>query len=208
MGKQLEVRRDITSTVLRKRARSEKDSRVVPRLLAIANVLDGVDRATAARSSGMTRQILRDWIVRYNADSIAGLKDRAKGHKKRSLSCEQEAQLKTLILEGPGEGRVRWRLVDLQGEIEARFGVVYHERSVGKILRRLGFVRLTVRPIHPETDMETQDAFKKTFLGIWRLSCQTAPEVSQSRSGSRMKPEWDRKARLPEFGDYVAAAPG
>ena len=69
----LEVRRDVTPTVLRKKARQEKDGRVASRLLALANVLEGMDRETAARQAGMTRQTLRDWVVRYNADGLKGL---------------------------------------------------------------------------------------------------------------------------------------
>ena len=56
---------------------------------------------------------------------------------------------------------VRWRRVDLQALIKARFDVALHERSVGKLLRRLGFARLSVRPQHPSSDPVAQDAFKK-----------------------------------------------
>jgi transposase len=205
-GKAIEVRRDLTPAVLRKKARSEKDGLVAARLLAIASVLDGVDRNTAACSGGMTRQILRDWIVRYNAEGLSGLKDRAKGHKRRGLSTEQEAALQALVLKGPDGDRVRWRCVDLQAEILKRFGVMYHERSVGKILRRLGFVRLTVRPLHPGTDPDAQEAFKRTSQRIWQLSCPTEPGTNRSRSGSKMRQEWDRKALSPGFGDCAAHA--
>ena len=56
---------------------------------------------------------------------------------------------------------MRWRRVDLQVLIEARFGVRLHERTVGKVLRRLGFTRLSVRPRHPKADEAAQEAFKK-----------------------------------------------
>jgi len=55
----LEVRRDISAVVLRKKARQEKDGRVASRLFGIANALDGVRRDDAARQAGMTRQTLR-----------------------------------------------------------------------------------------------------------------------------------------------------
>jgi hypothetical protein len=56
---------------------------------------------------------------------------------------------------------VRWRRIDLRERIAARFGVVFHERSIGKLLRRLNFRRISVRPQHPESDEEEQEAFKK-----------------------------------------------
>ena len=44
---------------LRRLARRERDGRVAARLIALANVLDGMIRAAAARSAGMDRQRLR-----------------------------------------------------------------------------------------------------------------------------------------------------
>ena len=60
------------------------------------------------------------------------------------------------------DGVVRWRCRDLQHRIATVFGVVLHERSVGKQLAALGFRRLSVRPQHPKSDPEAQSAFKKT----------------------------------------------
>ena len=52
---------------------------VARRLLAIALVLDGRTRTEAARSCGMDRQILRDWVIRYNEQGIDGLADQHGG---------------------------------------------------------------------------------------------------------------------------------
>ncbi len=158
----IEVRKDMTAAILRKKARGEKDGRVASRLFGIANILDGMDRERAAQLAGMTRQTLRDWVIRYNANGIEGLKDRPKGHAKRALTPEQEKELDGLILKGPGGTLVRWRCVDLRDKIKEKFGVEYHERSVEKILHRLGFSRISVRPVHPESDAQAQEAFKKT----------------------------------------------
>jgi transposase len=70
-----------------------------------------------------------------------------------------------MVCEGPDptvDGVVRWRRVDLQRKIDERFGVSMHERTVGKQLAALGFRRLSVRPQHPKSDPEAQEAFKKT----------------------------------------------
>jgi transposase len=161
----LAVRQDISAVVLRKKARSEKDGRLASRLFGIANILDGMNRDEAAKLSGMTRQTLRDWVSRYNAQGIEGLRSGWKGKTKRALSTDQEARLRQIVLDGPpADGvLVRWRRVDLRAVIKQEFGVDYHERSVGKVLKRLGFVRLSVRPRHPEADEGAQDDFKKTL---------------------------------------------
>ena len=39
-----------------------------------------------------------------------------------------------------------------------------HERTVGKLLRKLSFRRLSVRPQHPKSDPEAQASFRLSFL--------------------------------------------
>ena len=160
-------------------------------MLALALVLEGASREEAARAAGMDRQTLRDWVHRYNAEGLAGLRDRPRSGRKPRLTPEQEAELATAVERGPDperDGVVRWRRVDLRALIEARFAVRLHERSVGKVLRRLGFARLSVRPKHPKADEAAQEAFKKTSPSWWRERCPSTPAASRSRSGSKMRP--------------------
>jgi transposase len=191
----IELRKDMTAAVLRKKARSEKKGSVVARLLGIANILDGMDRDSAARSVGMTRQTLCDWVHRYNEGGINGLKNKPKGRPKRALTPEQEQEIETLVTTTPNGALVRWRCVDIQVEIEKRFQVVVHESTIGKWLHRMGFSRISVRPVHPETDQAAQEAFKKTLPPGSRKSCPNTPKASTSSSGSRTKPALDKKAR-------------
>jgi transposase len=134
-------------------------------MLALALVLDGKSREEAAEVGGMDRQTLRDWVHRYNSEGLSGLMNRRHSGAKSRLSPEQLAELASLVEAGPDPVQhkvVRWRRVDLKPEIAARFGVEFHERSVGKILRRLGFRRMSARPQHPKSKPETQETFKKT----------------------------------------------
>ena len=169
------TRTDMSAKDLRCVAKRTKNGRVVRRLLAIAMVLDGVDRATAARSSGMDCQTLRDWVHRYNATGIEGLSDLGGKGAKPRLTPEQQAQFVGWVEAGPDpekEGVVRWRCADLKARIEEEFGVKLHERTIGKYLAKHGFRRLSVRPEHPKTDAAAQEAFKKTLPALWPISCQ------------------------------------
>jgi transposase len=160
-------------------------------MLALARVREGGSRAEAARAAGMDRQTLRDRVHRYNAEGLDGLSDRRRPGPRPRLSPEQEAELATAVEQGPDpdrDGVVRWRRVDLKALIEARFAVRLHERTVGKVLRRLGFTRLSVRPKHPKADEAAQEAFKKASPSWWRERCPSAPAASRSRSGSWMRP--------------------
>jgi transposase len=159
------TRNDVSAGDLRAVAARTKDAKAARRMLAIALVLEGSDRKTAAETCGMDRQTLRDWVHRYNAEGIAGLANRHSAGRSPLLSPEQKAELAQLVREGPDpavDGVVRWRRIDLKRKIEDRFGVVMHERTVGKQLAGLGFRRLSVRPRHPKSVPEAQEAFKKT----------------------------------------------
>jgi transposase len=160
------VRTDFSAAELRRVAATSKDAKQSRRLLSLAAVLDGMSRTEAARIAGMERQTLRDWVHRFNECGPDGLKDAwSKGNPPR-LSPDQQAELAGLIETGPERavhGVVRWRRTDLQRLISERFGVVYHERTVGKILKQLGFSHISARPRHPAQDGQTVAAFKKTF---------------------------------------------
>ena len=159
------TRTDRTAKDLREASKGCDEPAVVRRLLAIALLLEGATREDAARQCGMDRQTLRDWVHRYNAEGIAGLSNRPRGGGACSrLTAEQQAELAEWVRTGPDpekDGVVRWRRVDLQAKIATKFNVKLHERSVGKLLRRLGFSRISVRPPHPQADVSEQEAHKK-----------------------------------------------
>ena len=166
MGAAVKITRlDHSAAGLRREASRCGDSRVTCRMLAIAQAMDGVSRTEAAEACGMDRQTLRDWIHRYNAAGIAGLADLPRSGRTAALSAEQQAEFRSLVLAGPElarDGVVRWRCIDLRSKIAERFEVTMHERSVGKLLHRLGLSRVQPRPFNPKQNLEAQEAFKKT----------------------------------------------
>jgi transposase len=159
------LRADYSAGELRRMATTTRNANQSRRLLSLAAVLDGMNRTEAARVGGMDRQTLRDWVHRFNEHGPEGLLDGwSKGPAPR-LSAEQRAEIARLVEIGPDRavhGVVRWRRLDLQRLIVDRFGICYHERTVGKLLKRLGFSHISARPRHPAQDQRTIDAFKKT----------------------------------------------
>jgi transposase len=175
---------------LRELAARTNDACSARRMLAIALVLDGADRTSAARSCGMDRQTLRDWVHRYNSEGVGGLANRKAPGASCLLTPEQEATFAQWVEDGPvpeADGVVRWRRVDLRKKIAGAFGVEVHERTVGKFLAKLGYVRLSARPEHPRADAATQEAFKKTSPGRSPTASRKRRAQSLSRSGSRTK---------------------
>jgi len=169
MPSAVKIRTDFSAHELRRLAKRSKDNNQSRRLLSLAAVLDGLNRTDAARMGGMDRQTLRDWVHRFNEGGPDGLLDNwAGGHEPR-LSVEQRAELAVIIDAGPdreADGVVRWRRIDLQRVIKERFGVDYHERYVGTLLKKLGFSHVSARPRHPGQDREIIEAFKKTSRGL------------------------------------------
>jgi transposase len=170
MGKSIAITRlDLSAAELREQAAKTPDGAVVRRLLGIASALEGHSREAAASTAGMDRQTLCDWIHRYNEDGVAGLSSHTNPGRPPALNEARMQELKELALAGPDPERhevIRWRCADLREEIAARWSVDLHERTVGKLLRRLGLTRLQPRPYHPKKDAAAQEAFKKTSL-IW-----------------------------------------
>jgi transposase len=166
MGKPLSITRtEHSADDLRAVASKCRDGARVRRLLALAFVLDGHTRTEAADQAGMDRQTLRDWVHRYNAEGIAGLKSGHGPGKPALLNPEQMADLKAMVLRGPDpekHGVVRWRCVDLRAEVARRYSVEVSKRTVGKWLRKMKLTRLQPRPFHPKKDDAAQAAFKKT----------------------------------------------
>ncbi len=153
------TRTELSAAELRRAAARSRDADAARRRLALALVLEGKSRKEAAESCGMDRQTLRDWVVRTNDKGLPGLSARVPPGPAFCLTPEQMVELSEIVEAGPEpavDQIVRWRRVDLRRVIAARWGVEFHERSVGKLLHRLGFARLLVRPKHPKTDPTAQ----------------------------------------------------
>ena len=164
MGAAVPIRDDIPAEELRRLARQEGAGRVACRLLGLANVVDGMSRERAARHAGMDRQTLRDWVIRFNAEGVEGLRDRPRSGRPPWLDDGQLAALKALVLRGPDperDGVSSWRAKDLCRIVERRFGVLYTENGMLRLLHDLGLSWQKTRPVHPEADPKAQARFKK-----------------------------------------------
>jgi len=181
------LRPDWDAKRVRAAAREVEDADQARRLLAIAAAYEGQDRTAAAKIGAMDRQTLRDWVHRFNAAGPEGLIDRKPAGAARRLTPEQEAELTALIEAGPDferDGVVRWRCVDLQHLILTRWNIAYHERTIGKLLRRLGFRHISAHPRHLGQDPAQLEAAKK-----FRRAC--------GRDHRKARPEDPRRSLVP-----------
>ena len=70
------LRTDFDARMARAAARRSKDGPQARRLLALAAIYEGASRSEAAKIGGVTLQLVRDWVMKFNADGPEGLIDR------------------------------------------------------------------------------------------------------------------------------------
>lgn len=164
MAAPIPLRKDYDGPSLRRAARTSRDAGQTRRLLALAAIYDGGSRSEAARIGGVGLQIVRDWVLRFNAEGPSGLVDRKAPGPAPKLNAGQRRALAERIEQGPipaAHGVVRWRLKDLAQWIFEEFGVSMDESTVGKTVRALGFRKISARPRHHAQDDMAVEDFKK-----------------------------------------------
>jgi transposase len=174
------LRPDFDAPQLRALARKTKNGPQARRLLALAAVYEGATRTEAARIGGVTLQIVRDWVVRFNAQGPEGLIDRKPPGQPSRLSDAHRAALTARIDDGPipsVHGVVRWRLVDLIEWLWEEFRVPISKQTLSREVRALGYRKLTARPRHHARSEGEVSAFKKPSPPVWRRS----PRLQASR---------------------------
>ena len=122
------TRDDLTAADLRAASAKCSDGAQVRRILALALVLEGRQRAEAAALNGMDRQTLSDWVHRFNAEGIEGLKSRKSPGREPYLTEAQKAELRELVIQGPDPAVhkvVRWRCADLRAEVARRLSLIH-----------------------------------------------------------------------------------
>ena len=159
-------RKDFSIDALRREACRCEDSKQARRLLGLAMVMEGIKRGVAAKAAGMTRQTLRDWVIRFNEFGIEGLLDMPRSGRPPRLQEAQLIELDVIVEKGPDietDRVVRWRCADIKAIVARKFGVDLSEDQIGRIMKKRGYVRISVRPRHPKADEAAQQAFKKTL---------------------------------------------
>jgi transposase len=167
------LRGDYDAEMVRAAARRSKDGPQARRLLALAAVYEGARRTEAAKIGGVTLQIIRDWVLKFNAHGPEGLIDRKPPGQPSRLNGAHRAALAAIIESGPipaVHGVVRWRIVDLCQWIYEEFRVVVAKQTLSRELRAMGYRKLSARPRHHAQATGAIEDFKKAFPRAWKRS--------------------------------------
>jgi transposase len=167
------IRADFDAAGLRAAARQTKDAAQARRLLALAAIYAGASRTEAARIGGVTLQIVRDWVLRFNAEGPAGLVDRKALGQAPRLTETHRAALAAALESGPTpaiHGVVRWRLIDLCQWLWEEHRVTVAKQTMSREVRALGYRKLSARPRHHAQAEGAVDLFKTASPPAWRKS--------------------------------------
>jgi len=167
------LRQDYDAARLRQAARDSDDADQVRRLLAVAAIYDGARRGEAAQIGGVTLQIVRDWVLRFNDGGPDALINRKAPGKSPLLGSAEREALAGVIEDGPlpvTDGVVRWRLVDLVQWVWTKFGISISRQTLGRELQAMGYRKLSARPRHHAQAAGAVEVFKKLSPPSWRRS--------------------------------------
>ena len=167
------LRSDYDAARVRTVARESKNANQVRRLLALAAIYDGGTRTAAAKIGGVTRQIIRDWVVKFNMDGPDGLIDRKAPGQPSRLNETHRTALASAIESGPVpamHGVVRWRIVDLCQWLWDEFRVSVSKQTLGRELRAMRYRKLSARPRHHGQAAGAIETFKKSSPTRWQTS--------------------------------------
>src|SRR5215208_3292554 len=202
------LRTDFVAAALLAFALQTKCGPQARRLLALATIYDGATRTEAARIGGVTVQIVRDWVVKFNAHGPEGLVNRKPPGQPSKLTDAHRAALLARVDAGPipaVHGVVRWRLIDLIAWIWEEFRLSLSKQTLSRELRAMNDRKLSARPRHHAKSEAAVSVFKKTSPPVWRRSGRRSA-ASPSRSGSPMRRGSGRRTRSPGAGPNAARA--
>ena len=163
MAAAIELRGDFGSAELRALARTVKDAGQARRLLALAVIYDGGRRTEAAKIGSVGLQIIRDWVLRFNARGPDGLIDGKAPGNPSKLNDDQRQALAGIVERGPIpaiDGVVRWRLIDLMQWVWEEFGISLSEPTMSREMKALGYRKISARPRHHAQNEFVIEAFK------------------------------------------------
>ena len=173
MAAAIGVRGDFDAGALRAAAKRSKDGPQARRLLALAAIYEGATRSEAAKIGGVGLQIVRDWVLKFNAQGPEGLIDRRAPGQAPRLNDEHRAALAAILESGPipaVHGVVRWRIVDLCQWIFEEFRIAVSQQTLSRVLRTMGYRKLSARPRHHAQTEGAIEDFKKVSPRAWKRS--------------------------------------
>ncbi len=167
------------------------------RLRVIRWAQAGLTAPEVAKQTKLCRRQVQNWVRRFNALGLAGLKDEPGRGRPCPLSAEQQVKFKARLAAPPTpqDNVCTLRGSDIQRILQQEFGVLRKLSAVYYLLHSLGYSSLVPRPRHVRADAARQELFKKaTCPSSSPPSAKRTPK-NKSKSSSKTKRGLASKAR-------------
>jgi len=165
MGRSVKQVKGYTPADIRSLFNTEDKYKIGIRLYAVYQVsLGKPSRELETLYNTSFKQIL-NWVDRFQAAGVEGLKDKKGRGRKSRLSEEQKQQLRTLLSERQpldySYNSATWTGPLLIDWIAKQWGISYKKTQIYTVIKSLGFTYQKSRGVYPEADKEKQKEFKE-----------------------------------------------
>lgn len=132
------------------------------RYMGLHHVQQGKTYADVADICLVKQLTVQGWVKKYEVGGVLQLVNQpGRGRKSRLKINDNDFKESILALQEERDGgRVKGQ--DILDMIKKKFHVTYSLSGLYKVLERRKIVWITGRSIHPNADIEAQEAFKKT----------------------------------------------
>jgi transposase len=157
----VKIKVNAASSVIKSQLRKDEKFSQGVRLYAVYQVSKGKDAKEIQDLYSTSHKSICNWVHRYNAEGIEGLKDRPRSGRPSFLTDSQKFELDQLIQGNPlehGYSTATWTGALVADLVKKRFGVEYKKAQIYNILHSLKFSFQKGKGYYPETEERTEEA--------------------------------------------------
>ena len=164
----VKIRVNADLSIIKSQLRKDEKFSQGVRLHAVYQIATGKDAKELQEVYSTSHKSICNWVHRYNAEGIEGLKDRPRPGRPPLLDKSRKTELEALIHTSPleyGYNTATWTGALVIDIIKRKFGIEYKKAQIYNILHSLDFTFQKGKGYYPETEERTPEeveAIKKT----------------------------------------------
>lgn len=164
---------DVSLSALRKCYSAETDAKAKLRLLIGMHRKQGKSIDDIAASLHKPRRTVHGWLWRLEDSGLSGAVDKPRSGRPKRLTAKQLVALRRDLLKEPAKCKYPeafWNTRLVQEYVRKKFGVLFVDRHMRRLLHKMGFSQQKPRPSDYRADIPSQKRFKKNSKGWFQNS--------------------------------------
>lgn len=148
--------------------KKNRSLKYIVRCLACNHIQEGMSYEEVSKIVKYSRQTIGEWVKMYNEGGLDKMLSIRKGRgRKARVTNDKKTEFNEYVMQlqkERGGGRIIGE--DIVDMIKEKYKESYSVSGVYKLLKRMGMSWVSARSIHTKSNLEVQEAFKKTSQ-IW-----------------------------------------